>query len=50
MTELEWERVAKKENKKSTLSIFSKRTRSAHKCALECAKMTNVLVILQCTN
>ena len=41
---LEWERVVKKSKRKSASSVFSGRTCSVHKCALESEVMTELLV------
>ena len=40
----DWEKVMRKAKKKSTSSIFSKRTYSVYKCALGCERMTWILV------
>jgi len=40
----EWSKVMKKSKHKSLSSVFSKRTYSVYKCALDSDKMTNILV------
>ena len=44
ITDEEWIRVVKKAKKKSASLIFSKRTYSVYKCALESSIMTRILV------
>ena len=45
ITEEEWIQTVKKAKRKSTSSIFSKRTYSLYKCALESNNMTKILVL-----
>ena len=45
ISELEWETIVKKAKRKSASSIFSNRTYSVYKCALECNEMTKILVL-----
>jgi len=42
----EWERVVKNSKRKSASSIFSNRTYSVYKCALDSEKLTRILVLL----
>ena len=44
ITEDDWIREVKKSKKRSSSSIFSKRTYSVYKCALLCKRMTAILV------
>ena len=45
ISELEWEQVVKRAKQKSALSVFSNRTYSVYKCALESKIMTKVFVL-----
>ena len=49
ISEIEWERVVKKAKRKSASSIFSNRTYSVYKCALESKIMTKILVLFYST-
>ena len=49
ISEAEWERVVRKSKKKSASSIFSNRTYSVYKCALESNVMTKILVLFYST-
>ena len=40
----EWSKVVKKSKRKSSSSVFSKKTYSVYKCALDSDKMINILV------
>ena len=45
ISEIEWEKVVRKAKRKSASSIFSQRTYSVYKCALESKEMTKILVL-----
>jgi len=44
ISEVEWKKVVTKAKRKSASSIFSQRTYSIYKCALDCDEMTRILL------
>ena len=44
ISELEWSKVVRKAKKRSASSVFSNRTYSVYKCALDCEEMTKILI------